>query len=237
MIVGEGDTNTEPANDKVANNVASDSTIDAIPATIENNLPRPSAGSTSGNNLSSSTVDVLNDGRVIFGDTPAAANGSLKLMRMANETDGIKIEINDDAQESATRYEVRQKDGSAAPDWVKVDARTGQLTIEAPQNIGSIELTIVALDGGQERRLDVDVDLEETRSQPLGDAQDAGQDDLDGVDDQTGDGQTGDGQTGELGSDGTLPVSGFVPLDAQIDKALSENSYGRDIQQAAQSLN
>ncbi|MDA9590810.1 hypothetical protein N9S27_02420 [Alphaproteobacteria bacterium] len=231
LIVGEGDTNTEPANDKVANNVASDSTIDAIPATIENNLPRPSAGSTSGNNLSSSTVDVLNDGRVIFGDTPAAANGSLKLMRMVNETDGIKIEINDDAQESATRYEVRQKDGSAAPDWVKVDARTGQLTIEAPQNIGSIELTIVALDGGQERRLDVDVDLEETRSQPLGNAQDAGQDDLDGVDDQTG-----DGQTGELGSDGTLPVSGFVPFDAQIDKALSENSYGRDIQQAAQSL-
>ncbi|MDB2431553.1 hypothetical protein N9X59_03865 [Alphaproteobacteria bacterium] len=150
---------------------------------------------------------------------------------MVNETDGIKIEINDDAQESATRYEVRQKDGSAAPDWVKVDARTGQLTIEAPQNIGSIELTIVALDGGQERRLDVDVDLEETRSQPLGNAQDAGQDDLDGVDDQTG-----DGQTGELGSDGTLPVSGFVPFDAQIDKALSENSYGRDIQQAAQSL-
>jgi hypothetical protein len=227
----EGEPKTEPVNDKVANNAASDSTTDAIPANIENNLPRQPTGPTSGNNLSSATVDVLSDGRVVFGDTPAAANGSLKLMRMVNETDGIKIEINDDAKEGATRYEVRQKDGSAAPDWVQVDARTGELTIEAPQNIGSIELTIVALDGGEERRLDVDVDLEETRLRPLGDAQDAGQDDLDGADEQTG-----DDPTDELRSDGALPVSGFVPLDAQIDKALSENSYGRDIQQAVQSL-
>ena len=227
----EGEPKTEPVNDKVANNAAPDSTTDAIPANIENNLPRQPTGPTSGNNLSSATVDVLSDGRVVFGDTPAAANGSLKLMRMVNETDGIKIEINDDAKEDATRYEVRQKDGSAAPDWVQVDARTGELTIEAPQNIGSIELTIVALDGGEERRLDVDVDLEETRLRPLGDAQDAGQDDLDGTDEQTG-----DDPTDELRSDGALPVSGFVPLDAQIDKALSENSYGRDIQQAVQSL-
>jgi hypothetical protein len=227
----EGEPKTEPVNDKVANNAAPDSTTDAIPANIENNLPRQPTGPTSGNNLSSATVDVLSDGRVVFGDTPAAANGSLKLMRMVNETDGIKIEINDDAKEGATRYEVRQKDGSAAPDWVQVDARTGELTIEAPQNIGSIELTIVALDGGEERRLDVDVDLEETRLRPLGDAQDAGQDDLDGADEQTG-----DDPTDELRSDGALPVSGFVPLDAQIDKALSENSYGRDIQQAVQSL-
>jgi len=237
LIEAESDTGRQIATDKLANNaasnLASDSNNDAIAAIIDTNrLPRPN-GATRDNALSSSTANVLNDGRVVFGETSEAApSGALKLMRMLNEADGVKIEITDDAQESATRYEVRQKDGSAAPDWVQVDIRTGELTIEAPQNIDAIELTIIALDGGEERRLDVDVDLEETRLQPLSDTQGDTQDDLDGDDDQTG-----DSPNDELGSDDALPVSGFVPLDTQIDKALSENSYGRDIQQAAQSLN
>ncbi|MDA8776717.1 cadherin-like domain-containing protein, partial [Alphaproteobacteria bacterium] len=233
MIKGESDTGRQIADDKVVNNAATNSTNDATQAIVENTpLSRPT-GATGDANPSSSTVDVLNDGRVVFGETSEAApSGALKLMRMLNEADGVKIEITDDAQESATRYEVRQKDGSAAPDWVQVDIRTGELTIEAPQNIDAIELTIIALDGGEERRLDVDVDLEETRLQPLSDTQGDTQDDLDGDDDQTG-----DSPNDELSSDDALPVSGFVPLDTQIDKALSENSYGRDIQQAAQSLN
>jgi hypothetical protein len=236
LIAGEGEANTEPANDKVANNAASDSVSDskddAISAIVGDNPASQPNVATRGNNLSSSTVDVLSDGSVVFDETATLApNGSLRLLRMVNENDGVKIEINDDAQESATRYEVRQKDGSAAPDWVKVDVRTGELTIEAPQNIDAIELTIIALDGGEERRLDVDVDLDETPVQPLDDGQDAGQDDLKGDDDQTS-----EGSADKQRSANALPVNEFVPLDAQIDKALSESSYGRDIQQAAQSL-
>jgi hypothetical protein len=242
LIAGEGEANTELSNDKVANNAASDSVSDskddATSVIVADNPPSQPNVATRGNNLSSSTVDVLRDGSVVFDETATLTpNGSLRLIRMVNEndgvneTDGIKIEINDDAQESATRYEVRQKDGSAAPDWVKVDVRTGELTIEAPQNIDAIELTIIALDGGEERRLDVDVDLDETRVQPLDDGQDAGQDDLNGDDDQTS-----EGSADEQRSDNALSVNEFVPLDAQIDKALSESSYGRDIQQAAQSI-
>jgi hypothetical protein len=38
----------------------------------------------------------------------------------------------------------------------------------------------------------------------------------------------------DLGSDetGVAPISSFVPFDAQIDAALVEGGYGRDIQQA-----
>ncbi|MCH1543049.1 MAG: Ig domain-containing protein, partial [Alphaproteobacteria bacterium] len=228
LIEGEGDTGRQAANDKVANNAALNSTNDAMPAPIENNRPSQPTGATPDRALPSSTVDVLSDGRVVFGDTPAVApDGSLKLMRMVNETDGVKIEITDEAQESATRYEVRQKDGSAAPDWVRVNVRTGELTIDAPQNIDAIELTIVALDGGEERRLDVDVDLEENRVQSLDDNQgDASSDEE----------QNGEDPAGEVRSDSELPVSQFVPLDAQIDTALTEGSYGRDIQQAMQTL-
>ena len=84
-------------------------------------------------------------------------------MRMVSETNAVKVEITDDARADQTRYEVRQKDGSAAPDWVKVNVQTGELTIEAPTDIAAIELTLVALDGGAQRTMDLEVDLEEMR--------------------------------------------------------------------------
>jgi hypothetical protein len=119
---------------------------------------------------------------------------------------------------------VRQKDGSAAPDWVQVDARTGELTIDAPQNIDAIELTLVALDGGAQRTMDLELDLEKLP------AQDPTQepDDDDSLDDAEG------APSEELGSDdvNVTPVSRFVPFDVQINAALAENSYGGDIQKA-----
>ena len=143
---------------------------------------------------------------------------------MVSETDGLKVEITDDARAEQTRYEVRQKDGSAAPDWVQVDARTGELTIDAPQNIDAIELTLVALDGGAQRTMDLELHLEKLP------AQDPTQepDDDDSLDDAEG------APSEELGSDdvNVTPVSRFVPFDVQIDAALAENSYGRDIQKA-----
>jgi hypothetical protein len=143
---------------------------------------------------------------------------------MVSETDGLKVEITDDARAEQTRYEVRQKDGSAAPDWVQVDARTGELTIDAPQNIDAIELTLVALDGGAQRTMDLELDLEKLP------AQDPTQepDDDDSLDDAEG------APSEELGSDdvNVTPVSRFVPFDVQIDAALAENSYGGDIQKA-----
>ena len=171
------------------------------------------------------TADVLANGQVAIGEAFAAnAIGSLKLIRMVSETDGLKVEITDDARAEQTRYEVRQKDGSAAPDWVQVDARTGELTIDAPQNIDAIELTLVALDGGAQRTMDLELDLEKLP------AQDPTQepDDDDSLDDAEG------APSEELGSDdvNVTPVSRFVPFDVQIDAALAENSYGGDIQKA-----
>ena len=139
---------------------------------------------------------------------------------MVSETDGITVEITDDARADQTRYEVRQKDGSAAPDWVQVNARTGELTIDAPQNIEAIELTLVALDGGAQRTMDLELDLDKLSSEDAG--SEDGLEDAEGAPDE------------DLGSDETdvTPISSFVPFDAQIDAALVEGSYGRNIQQA-----
>ena len=145
-------------------------------------------------------------------------------MRMVSETNAVKVEITDDARADQTRYEVRQKDGSAAPDWVKVNVQTGELTIEAPADIAAIELTLVALDGGAQRTMDLEVDLEEMRLNGADD-EPVSEDPAAATPSQNGE---------ELGSesDGSLPVSQFVPLDAQISAALTENSYGHDIQEA-----
>jgi hypothetical protein len=98
------------------------------------------------------------------------------------------------------------------------------LTIDAPQNIDAIELTLVALDGGAQRTMDLELDLEKLP------AQDPTQepDDDDSLDDAEG------APSEELGSDdvNVTPVSRFVPFDVQIDAALAENSYGGDIQKA-----
>ena len=128
-------------------------------------------------------------------------------MRMVSETSAVKVEITDDARADQTRYEVRQKDGSAAPDWVKVNVQTGELTIEAPADIAAIELTLVALDGGAQRTMDLEVDLEEMRLKSAGD-EPVSEDPAAVAPSQNGE---------ELGSenDGALPVSQFVPLDAQ----------------------
>ena len=159
MVEGEGEADRQ-ADNKLASNTANQN----APAIVVDSRPtQPNEGQRD-NNPAQSNVDVLADGRVAFADAFAAEpSGSLKLMRMVNENDGVKVEIADDAREDQTRYEVRQKDGSAAPDWVSVNVQTGELTIDAPTNIGAIELTIVALDGGAQRTMDVELDLEELR--------------------------------------------------------------------------
>ena len=159
MIEGEGE-----ADRQADNKLASNRVNQIAPAILADSRPTQSNEAKRDNNPAQSNVDVLADGRVAFDDGFATdPSGSLKLMRMVSETNAVKVEITDDARADQTRYEVRQKDGSAAPDWVKVNVQTGELTIEAPTDIATIELTLVALDGGAQRTMDLEVDLEEMR--------------------------------------------------------------------------
>ena len=187
-----------------------DSIIEPAPRFVEREITRTEA-----------TVNVLADGRVQFGDAAIVdGEGTLKLMRMVSEEADVKIEITDDARETSTQYEVRQKDGSVAPDWVQVNVQTGELTITAPDNMASIELTLVANDGGEQRSIDLELDLEEMREQKEEDEGKA----IDEVEDEDA--------IDEVNASETPPVSAFQPLDAQINAALAESSYGRDIQLA-----
>ena len=115
---------------------------------------------------------------------------------------------------------MRQKDGSAAPDWVQVNVQTGELTITAPDNMASIELTLVANDGGEQRSIDLELDLEEMREQN------------EEVEGETDSEPEADDALDELDVSNPAPVSFFEPLENQINAALAESSYGQDIQRA-----
>ena len=171
---------------------------------------------------SETNVSVSADGRVQFVDGLVAENeGALKLMRFVSEEASVTIEISDDLKASETRYEVTMKDGSAAPDWVQVDEATGELRIDAPQGADILELSIVANDtSGGERRIDLQLDLEELTAETAAEAED---------DIPEGEGISPEQEpaTGQTGA--------FVPLDAQIEAALvAETRYGRDLQLALQ---
>ncbi|MBT5156561.1 MAG: hypothetical protein HOM48_00720, partial [Rhodobiaceae bacterium] len=136
----------------------------------------------------------------------------------------VTIEITDTGRLQTTRYEVRQQDGTPAPDWVQVDAATGALIIEAPQNAPTLQLTLVAVDGTQQRSVDLDVDLDEMREDERAEEATPEAEDI----------QT-DEPAGEAPAAAPEATIGqFLPLDKQIDTALIDNDYGQDLQAAIQ---
>ncbi|MDA8726377.1 tandem-95 repeat protein [Alphaproteobacteria bacterium] len=170
----------------------------------------------------STEVSVLADGRVKFAEgLTAAGEGSMKLMRMLSAPETVTIEITDDARDETTRYEVRQQDGTTAPDWVQVNVETGELIINAPQDSGTLQLTLLAIDGDQQRSIELEVNLDEMRE-----GDDAQTDDVpEGSEEIEGE---------EPATSSELEPGQYVPLDMQIEAALADNDYGQDLQRAVQ---
>ena len=170
---------------------------------------------------SETRVSVLADGRVQFSEGLVVSDeSSIKLMRMVADTASVTIEINDEGQSGATRYEVRQKDGSEAPEWVDVDTATGELIISAPENLQNIELTLIAIDDAGQRSIDLELDLDEMLEDAADEEAIESDEAEEGIDPD------------ELEAIEPSPVGAFLPLETQINAALAESSYGQDIQHA-----
>jgi hypothetical protein len=148
----------------------------------------------------------------------------MKLMRMVSAPEAVTIEIIDAARIQTTRYEVRQQDGTPAPDWVQVDAATGALIIESPPNAPTLQLTLVAVDGTQQRSVDLDVNLDEMREDERADEATPEAEDI----------QTDEPAVEEPVAAPEAGIKQFLPLDKQIDTALIDSDYGQDLQAAIQ---
>ena len=191
-----------------------------LEAREENTLERKETRAVRDASRNNPEFSVLTDGSVRFVEgLTAVGEGSMELMRMVSASESMTIEITDTSRIQTTRYEVRQQDGAPAPDWVQIDAATGALIIEAPKNTSTIKLTLVAFDGTQQRSVDLDINLDKMRGDFL-------------VDEVTTESE--DTQTDEPAAASETTVGQFLPLDKQIDAALTDTDYGQDLQATIQ---
>ena len=167
-------------------------------------------------------VSVLQNGKVVFDNgltaLTSSAEGVLKLSRVETTVETVTIEISDANRIDTTRYEIRGKDGKDAPDWVQIDPSTGELIIRAQGNSGTLDLMLVAIDGNNQRSMEIEIDLdeliknrdtsEEVREVPS------------------------ENRTGERNQNDNIPAGAFVSLEEQIDHALTSKDYGYDLQTA-----
>jgi VCBS repeat-containing protein len=185
--------------------------------------------------LSRTNVEALINGKVMFtNEQGALREGGMRLLSMASEDTLLKIQIDDVQRADETRYEVRMTDGSIAPDWVKINPLTGELTIDAPKDVDTLELQLIAVQGDLQRSIQLQLTPKEMSQSPPDDAEKTSkaileemqnQDEVENVDPPT-----------EILPDISRgnETGHFVPLDAQIEEALAESQYGRDIQYALQ---
>jgi hypothetical protein len=168
-----------------------------------------------------SDVSVLADGRVRFAEgLTAESKSSMKLMRIVSVPEAVSIEISDEMRAETTLYVVRQKDGSSVPDWVEVNTATGELIIEAAENTGKLELTLVAVDGNKQRTIEIEIDLDE-----MSEEDEAQEESLEAA---------GDAEALQNSATDNEPLSSFKPLNEQIDAALVDGDYGQELQNTMQ---
>ena len=65
-----------------------------------------------------------------------------------NEGTILGFAIGDDYRPNVKQYTATLENGSAVPDWVKVDPKTGQTLVQFPENIFSIDIKLIAIDDG-----------------------------------------------------------------------------------------
>ena len=104
--------------------------------------------------------------------------GNMKLSSLQMDSGKYTLDIIDDNQSNVKAYKAQLKDGSALPDWVTIDPKTGAISadpslsksnVSVPSFIADtptiLELKIIAEDeDGKERTIEVEINLDELPS-------------------------------------------------------------------------
>jgi hypothetical protein len=114
-------------------------------------------------------VSVNTNGQISLRQEAPQANESptgIMLVQVAQQANGLQIEIADFRRSEVSQYRATLPDGSPLPDWIKVDAATGKVTIDSARAGQLIALQFIAQDAsGSIRTLEIKIDLSEQRSQ------------------------------------------------------------------------
>ena len=82
-----------------------------------------------------------------------------------NEGTILGFAIGDDYRPNVKQYTATLENGSAVPDWVKVDPNTGQTLVQFPENISSIDIKLIAIDKDNTTR-EINVTLDHPTIKP-----------------------------------------------------------------------
>lgn len=122
--------------------------------------PTPNAAEASLNRIS---VNVNQAGEVVFSNESTLRASSLSIATLTTQAEVINISISDDL--GALNYSATLADGSVLPEWVTVNAATGEISINPPAGETRVNIRISAQDvNGDTRVLELDLDLTELNS-------------------------------------------------------------------------
>lgn len=120
-------------------------------------------------------IQVLPDGRVVFGEADTSVSEGLAVESVAYDQGSLEVqlaEIGFDSGESG--YTATMADGAPLPSWLRVDPASGTIRATPPAGVTHVTVTVMTTDlTGQVRMIDVTLDLEED---------DASQGEVDGFD-------------------------------------------------------
>ncbi|MDX1268395.1 MAG: hypothetical protein R3311_13610, partial [Oceanisphaera sp.] len=121
-------------------------------------------------------VNVSDNGEVVFTEVQQQAFDTVAL-RVSSITTGadndISIGIADSNAEPGQRYSGALADGTALPDWIIIDPKTGDVSLRSPGDVKELTLRIQAVGSdGQTRILEIKLNIEELqRNQATGSAE------------------------------------------------------------------
>ena len=120
-------------------------------------------------------VNVSDSGEVVFTEVQQQAFDTVAL-RVSSIVSGadneISISIADSNAEQGQRYSGALADGTALPDWIIIDPKTGDVSLRSPGDVKELTLRIQAVGSdGQTRILEIKLNIEELqRNQATGSA-------------------------------------------------------------------
>jgi hypothetical protein len=119
-------------------------------------------------------VSVNANGQISLRQEAPQGNDSptgIMLIEVAQQGDGLQIEIADFRRSEVSQYRATSLDGTDLPAWIQVDPSTGKVTVDKNRAGQLIELKFIAQDiNGGLRTLEIRIDLSQQQSQNASDS-------------------------------------------------------------------
>ena len=99
-------------------------------------------------------------------DSLQISEGELSNLKVKDKQEGLKLKfgVMNEADNEIVKFDGKMSDGSALPEWIKINPKTGQTTTNIPEGVDKVEIMIIATDKNNEtREIAVEIDPEKIK--------------------------------------------------------------------------